>query len=458
MAVQTDLMIAVNQISAERGIDPTIVLEAIAEAIKTGFRRDSEEEGLNIEVEIDAQTGSIAVIADKKVVKEVSDDATQISLENAKKIEPKLRVGDHIQVDVTPEGDFGRVAAQAAKQVILQKIREAEKDAQIKEFEGRIGEVENAVVQRMDGENVLWDINRATAVMKKEDRVPTEFYRSGSRHKVLLKEIEQGARGKTLFVSRSHPDFLRALFVLEIPELVSESLEIKSIAREAGSRSKVAVASNVEGIDPIGSCVGQKGVRINAIMNELKVGSIEEKVDIILWDEDPEEYISNALSPAQTVQVDVVDKKIVEEVRDATKEIAFAEAHRVDPNKEIGDTMKYAKVVVPNEQLSLAIGRDGQNARLAAKLTGWKIDIKGEDSEEEVEAEENIKEVEKSGEAGDGEDDIGIKTLGLSTRVVRALEKADIDDVEDLREMVEEGKKIEGIGPKALEEIQKALN
>ena len=292
MAVQTDFMVAVNQIAAERGIDATLVIEAIKQAIETGFRRDNEEEeGLALHVEIDSKVGTIAVVADKKVVDEVTNPSTQISIKDAKKIEPKLREGDHIQVDITPEGDFGRVAAQAAKQVILQKIREAEKESQIKEFEGRIGEVESAIVQRMDGDSVVWEINRATAIMKPEDRVSTEFYKSGARLKVLLKSIEEGPRGKSLFVSRSHPDFLKALFELEIPELVSGSIDIKAIAREAGSRSKIAVYSNVEGIDPIGSCVGQKGVRINAIMNELKVGSIEEKVDIILWDADTQHPI-----------------------------------------------------------------------------------------------------------------------------------------------------------------------
>jgi len=349
MAVQTDFMVAVNQIAAERGINAQIVVDAIKEAIETGFRRDTDEEGMAIEVEIDPKVGSIAVISDKKVVEEVTNEATQITVEDAQKIEPKLRLGDHIKVDITPEGDFGRVAAQAAKQVILQKIREAEKEAQLKEFDDRIGEVESAVVQRMDGDSVLWEINRATGVMKPEDRVPTEFYRSGARHKVLLKSIEEGPRGKTLFVSRADPDFLRALFELEIPELVSGSVEIKAIAREAGSRSKIAVFSTVEGIDPIGSCVGQRGVRINAIMNELKMGNIEEKVDIILWDENIEQFLSNALSPAQTVKVKIKDK-----------------------------AEKLVEIIVPDDQLSLAIGKDGQNVRLAAKLTGWKIDIQGE--------------------------------------------------------------------------------
>lgn len=372
MALQTDFMVAVNQIAAERNIDPMEVLEAIKLAIKTGFKRDYEdEEGINIEVEIDEDTGAISVIADKKVVEKVTNDLAQISLADAKKIEPKIKVGDHIEIDITPSGDFGRVAAQAAKQVILQKIRESEKNAVMEEFKDKMGDIEYAVVQRMDGDNVIFEIRRAIAVMPKEDRIPNEFYKSGTRLKVLIKEIRDSVRGKQLIVSRGAPEFLYALFALEVPEVVSGSVEIKSIAREAGTRSKVAVASSVEGVDPIGSCVGQKGVRINAIMNELKFGAQEEKIDIIAFDEDLATFIGNALSPARVVSVDIVDK-----------------------------TKKLAKVVVPDDQLSLAIGREGQNARLAVKLTGWHIDVTGEtiepdstvnrdmDSEESHETEE----------------------------------------------------------------------
>jgi len=341
MGLQTDFMVAVNQIAAERNIDPDDVLEAIKLAIQTGFRRDyPEEEVESVIVDIDKSNGMISVFADKKVVDMVTNSDSQIALEDALKIEPKLKVGDHIQVDITPSGDFGRVAAQAAKQVILQKIRESEKNAVMAEFTGHIGEIEYAVVQRMDGDNVIFEIRRATAIMPQEDRIPSEFYKSGSRLKVLLKDIRETSRGKQLIVSRADPMFLEALFKLEVPEIVSGSVEIKSIAREAGSRSKVAVSSNVEGVDPIGSCVGQKGVRINAIMNELKFGNHEEKIDIIAYAEDISEFIANALSPAQVIRVTIKD-----------------------------DKKKDALVIVPDEQLSLAIGRDGQNVRLAAKLT-----------------------------------------------------------------------------------------
>ncbi|MEI7580007.1 MAG: transcription termination factor NusA [bacterium] len=347
---QSDFISAVNQIAAERNIDPDSVLEAIKSAIITGFRQDyPEEEGALIEVEIDPMVGSISVYADKKVVKEVTSPVTQIDLKEAKLLEKNLRENDHVLVDITPTGDFGRVAAQAARQVILQKIRESEKESIMEEFKDTIGEIDYGVVQRMDGDSVLMEIRRATAVMPVEDRIPTEFYKSGNRMKILLKEIRMTPRGKQLIVSRAAPDFLVALFKLEVPEIISGSVEIKSIAREAGSRSKIAVFSTVEGVDPIGSCVGQRGVRINAIMNELKFGNHEEKIDIISWAESENDFVANALSPAQVKKVKVTDLQ----------------------NKQI-------TVIVPDDQLSLAIGKEGQNVRLAAKLTGWNIDIQGE--------------------------------------------------------------------------------
>ncbi len=216
------------------------------------------------------------------------------------------------------------------------------------EFKDKMGEIDYAVVQRMAGDDVIFEIRRAIALMPAEERIPVEFYRSGNRMKVLLKEIRVTQRGKQLIVSRADGDFLRGLFALEVPEIVSGSVEIRSVAREAGSRSKVAVKSNVQGIDPIGSCVGQKGVRINAIMNELKFGAHEEKIDIILFDDSEDTFVANALSPAQVIETKIINAD----------------------NKEI-------QVIVPDEQLSLAIGKDGQNVRLAAKLTGWNIDIQG---------------------------------------------------------------------------------
>lgn len=346
MAVLSDFLAAINQIAAERGIDPDDVLEAVKEAIRTSFRNNYNiDESLIIE--IDKEKGNIQAFADKKVVKKVTNSSTQIPIKDAKKIEPKLKVGDHIQVDITPEGNFGRIAVQATKQVILQKIRESEKEAVMKDFKDKIGTVESGIIQRMEGDNVIVEIRKANAVMPPEERLPREFYKGGTRLKFFLKKIQRTVSGKQLIVSRSAPQFLEELFALEVPEIRSGSVEIKSVAREAGSRSKVAVTSNQEGVDPIGACVGQKGIRIENITDELK----GEKIDIILWDDNTDTFISNSLSPAQAGKIEI-DKK-----------------------------SKTSKVTVPNDQLSLAIGKDGQNVRLAAKLTGWRIDIEGEEKE-----------------------------------------------------------------------------
>jgi len=421
---------AINQIAAERNIDPNAVIEAIKAAVKTGFRRDyPEEEGSQLEVEIDSVAGSISVFANKKVVDKVITPATQIALKDAKKLEPKLKIGDHVMVDITPSGDFGRVAAQAAKQVILQNIREFEKESVMREFKDKMGEIDYGVVQRMDGDNVIFEIRRAIAIMPKEDRIPIEFYKPGSRLKILLKTIAETPRGKQLIVSRSDPDFLKGLFALEVPEILSGSVEIKAIAREAGSRTKVAVTSNAEGVDPIGSCVGQKGVRINAIMNELRFGNYEEKIDIILWDDDQATFLANALSPAQVTMVTIINPE--------TKE---------------------AKVIVPDDQLSLAIGREGQNVRLAAKLTGWNIDIQGETVKTEDKSKEEDKTAKKTTKKKLA---VGkkktVSTLPFSTKVKTALEKAGLTTVEMVKTAVEKGDKIKGIGVKALEEIKSKL-
>jgi N utilization substance protein A len=349
MAVLSDFLAAVNQIAAERGINPDEVLEAVQAAIRTGYKKNYDT-GESLIIDIDKKLGTVKVYADKKVVDKVSDPATQIALEDARMIEPKLKIGDHLEVDVTPEGDFGRIAVQAAKQVILQKIRESEKEAVMKEFKDKIGTIENGIIQRMDGDNVIVEIHKAIAIMPAEDRLPKEFYRSGMRLKFLLKKIQRTVSGKQLIVSRNDPKFLVELFGIEVPEIRSESIEIIVIAREAGSRSKVAVVSNQEGIDPIGACVGQKGIRIDNITDELK----GEKIDIILWDQNIDTFIMNSLSPAQVSKIKLNKKE------------------------------KSAKVIVPDDQLSLAIGKEGQNVRLAAKLTGWKIDIEGESETKEA--------------------------------------------------------------------------
>ncbi|MEO6728865.1 MAG: transcription termination factor NusA [Candidatus Dojkabacteria bacterium] len=360
---QSDFISAIRQIAAERKIEVDSIINAIKEAVASSFRVEyGFEEKDKLTVSVDPDHGSINVYAEKEVTDTVTNDKFEISTADAKKLNAKVKVGNKLLVDITPKGDFGRIAAQTARQIILQKLREAEKDSVIKSISGRIGDIVTVVVQKITQEgDVICEINRAKAVMPKAERVPTEFYRLGSNIKVLLKSIEDDGTGnKSIVISRSDSDFLRALFKMEVPEIESGSVEIVSIAREAGSRSKVAVKSNASGVDPIGSCVGQKGVRINAISNELKNGNFEEKVDIILWDENLDTYLMNSIRPAESVKVEIVNEK-----------------------------EQKAIIVVPDAQLSLAIGRDGQNVRLSAKLTGWSIDIEGDEEGKVVETSED---------------------------------------------------------------------
>lgn len=349
--VQTDIMSAIRQIAAERKIEVDDILEAIKSAIKYSFSDENQYDKDILDVEIDPEAGHIAVFANKTIVDEIFDPQAEILLEEAKEINKKAKLGGIVKIDITPSGDFGRIAAQAARQVMVQKLREAEREAVIRQFKDKVGKIITVVVQRVTPEgDVICELNKARALMPKSERVMTEFYRLGSSIKVLLKDItEDEKNGKMILVSRADPEFLRELFAMEVPEIESGTVEIVSIAREAGSRSKVAVRSVSEGIDPIGACVGQKGVRINAITNELKSGPIEEKIDIILWDEDVERFLMNAIRPADSISVDIKDSD-----------------------------EKYAVIVVPESQYSLAIGREGQNARLANKLTGWRIDIESD--------------------------------------------------------------------------------
>lgn len=351
MSDSTDFISAIRQIAAERKIDAEEIIDAIKQAIKTGFKKEYGVEHLeNLDVEVNPIQGMITVFAKKIVVNKAANPTVEIDLADAKEIKKNAKLGDEVLVDITPEGDFGRIAAQTSRQIILQKLRESEKEAAIREMKDKIGTVEAVYAQRfVTGGDLICEINRARAVMPKNEQVPTEFYKLGNRIKVLLKSIEEDVRGKYILVSRSDPDFLRELFRMEVPEIDSGTVEIVSIAREAGSRSKVAVKSNSPGVDPTGSCVGQKGVRINAITNELKLGRFEEKIDIIVFDEDTKTFIMNSIRPAEVLKVDFTH-----------------------------ESEKKAIAVVSDEQLSLAIGKDGQNVRLAAKLTGWNIDIMGE--------------------------------------------------------------------------------
>lgn len=399
MAEITEFTAAVNQICTERGIDPEEVYSAIEAAVLAAYKKDYGG-GETLSAEIDRSTGEVHIIADKKVVKEVTDKDTQISLAEAQKLEPNLKEEDHLEIELPVEG-FGRIAAQTAKHVILQKVRESEKEAVMDEFEERIGTVITGLVQRMIGPTAVVEIGKAVAHMPPEEQIPNEFYKIGERYKFYLKEVREG---QELIVSRGAPEFLIELFRLEVPEIESGIVEIKDCAREAGSRSKLSVVSHQDGIDPIGSCVGQKGIRIANVMSELG----EEKIDIIEWDESVEQYVANALGPAQVDKVEIDDG--------------------------------VAKVEVSDDQLSLAIGKDGQNVRLAAKLTGLKIDITspGLKADAKKAVEEGV-------------------SVELSKRVKNALEKADVS-IEKLVEMKEEEiSEIKGIGKSSVEEIMKYI-
>ena len=343
-----EMLLAMEELEKENGMEPGSLMEAIETALVTAYKRDFDSTADNVKVVVDKETGSYHVFAEKEVVENaenIEDANTQISLEEAKKINKTLEIGDTAQIEIMPK-NFGRIAAGTAKQVIIQKIREASREYLYNEFSDRKGEIVSGLIQKADGGIVVVDLGRLEGVMPLKEQVPTERYHVNDKIRAYVLDVEKGAKGAPqVIISRAHADFVRKLFELEIPEIYEGVIEIKSVSRDAGSRSKVAVYSPNENIDPVGSCVGQKGIRIQNIINELG----GEKIDVIEWNEDPAIFISAALLPAQVLAVDVNEEE------------------------------KFAQVIVPDDQLSLAIGKAGQNARLAAKLTNWdKIDIKSE--------------------------------------------------------------------------------
>ncbi|MBN9391758.1 MAG: transcription termination/antitermination protein NusA [Chloroflexi bacterium] len=339
--MRSDLRAAMTQIAADRGLSREIVLEVLENALKAAYRR-SNPAAQNQNVRIDMTGEDLKVFIKRTVVEDVEDEATEIGLDEARRINPRLKLGDEYEIENTPK-DFGRIAAQTTKQVLLQGFRERERDHVFEQFVERENDIVNGTIQRIDSKGITVELEpRAEALMPPQEQVPTERYRMGQKIKVYLLEVQKNHRGPQLIVSRTHRNLLRRLFEIEVPEIYTGSVEIKSIAREPGLRSKVAVAARQEGVDPVGSCVGMRGVRIQNIVNEL----YGEKIDVLPWDADMAKYIANALSPAQVVKV------------------------------ELDEAEKSALVLVPQNQLSLAIGKEGQNARLAAKLTGWRIDIK----------------------------------------------------------------------------------
>ena len=339
--MKSDFLLAITQLSAEKNLPREVVLGAVETALVSAYKKDNFAASQNISVKINPTTGKVTVWAEKTVVEQPSDTRRQISLEEAHQNKPDVQIGEPIMVEVTPR-NAGRIAAQTAKQVILQRLHEAEHSAILEEYTDKEGDIVTGLVQRIEPRQIFIDLGRAEAVLPASEQVPNERYRVGQRLKVYLLEVAQTNKGPRVIVSRSHPDLLRRLLELEVPEISNGTVELKAIAREAGSRGKIAVAARQQGIDAVGCCVGLRGIRIQNVVSELN----GERIDVVMWESTPATFIANALSPAQVVNVEL--------------------------NEEEGA----ATVVVPDKQLSLAIGREGQNVRLAAKLTGWRIDIK----------------------------------------------------------------------------------
>lgn len=341
--MKSDFLIALTQLVAERHLPRDQVVQAIEAALVSAFKKDSTAVGQNISVRLDPNTGELAVFALKTVVEEVEDAQHEIGLKEAASIKPDAVIGDEVET-LELSHQASRIAAQTAKQVVLQRLREAEREKTFQEFQERTGEIVSGVVDQIEpGRVIIFDLGRVEGILNPDEQVPTERYRKGQRIKVLVLEVMRTSKGPEILISRTHKDLLRRLFEVEVPEVFNGVVEIKAVAREPGYRSKVAVASRQDGVDPVGSCIGMRGNRIQSIVNELQ----GEKIDIVRWDKNLKTFISNALSPADVAQVIINEKD------------------------------RAATIVVPERHLSLAIGKEGQNARLAAKLTSLHLDIKG---------------------------------------------------------------------------------
>ncbi|WP_051330711.1 transcription termination factor NusA [Aneurinibacillus terranovensis] len=345
--MNSEFIEALHDIEKEKGISKEVLIEAIEAALVSGYKRNFNS-AQNVRVDINRELGNVRVFARKTIVEDVTDPRTQISVDEAHEIDPNYRVEDVVDIEVTPR-DFGRIAAQTAKQVVTQRIREAERGIIYNEFIDREQDIITGIVQRQDSRFYYIDLGKVEALMPLNEKMPTETFKQGDRVKAFITKVEKTTKGPQIFVSRTHPGLLKRLFELEVPEIFDGVVEIRSVAREAGDRSKIAVYSAEPNVDPVGACVGPKGMRVQTIVQELK----GEKIDIVKWSEDTAEYIANSLSPSKVVHVTVYEGE------------------------------KVTRVIVPDYQLSLAIGKKGQNARLAAKLTGWKIDIKSESQAQE---------------------------------------------------------------------------
>lgn len=385
---------ALEQIEEEKGIPKEKIIETIQDALAAAYKKDYGKKGQIVRANFDIETGAttfsqIKIAVDESMLKPENEEEAEMAeedednkkikfnpehhiiIEEARKIKKGVQPNDELVFPLETKKDYGRIASQTAKQVIIQRIREAEKESIYSEFKNNQGEIINGIVQRIENGNVFIDLGRTTAILPRDEQIRGERYRIGERAKALLFLVEDTPKGINLFLSRSHPKFIAKLFEMEVPEITNGVVEIKNLAREAGSRSKIAVVSNQEGIDPIGSCVGQKGIRVNTIISELG----GEKIDIIEWSPDTAQFISNALSPAKILDI------------------------------EINEKTKEAKVMVEEDQLSLAIGKSGQNVRLAAKLTGWKLDIRSREGKSMAKATEEgeIAEIEQGPESEEAE-------------------------------------------------------
>ena len=348
---KSEFMLAITQLAAEKNLTREIVLEVVESALVSAFRKNSFAATQEISVKMDPDSGEVTVFAEKTVVETVTDPLRELSLDEAIKVNQHAQLDENLMVEATPK-NAGRIAAQTAKQVVLQRLREAERELVFEEFSDRESEIVTGIIQRIEPRQITLDLGRTEGILPASEQVRTEHYRVGQRLKAFIVEVHRTGRGPQIIVSRTHRNLLRRLLELEVPEIHSGVVELKSIAREPGHRSKIAVAARQPGIDPVGSCVGLRGIRIQNIVNELN----GERIDIMEWDPNPATFISNALSPAPVVSVTINDEE------------------------------KVATVVVPDRQLSLAIGREGQNARLAARLTGFRIDIKSASVAEAEEA------------------------------------------------------------------------